>query len=249
MAAAVLLLIAFAWFFTGGAIKPVEEAHRKQAEFVSAASHELRSPLAVIEMSAGTIRRMPDQALPLSAKIEAECGRLSRLVADLLLLAGSDGGRLDMVKSPASPKTILLTAYERFEELAAEKGVALAPDLPRELPAEFPCDLRRIEQTLAVLIDNAISYTPPGGRIRLSLRAEGERVVFAVADSGPGVPDGEKERIFDRFYRADASRTDKEHYGLGLSVAREIAFLHKGTVTVRDSDLGGAEFLLSLPRQ
>lgn len=244
----ILLLVGFAWIFTGAAIRPVERAQRKQTEFVSAASHELRSPLSVIEMSAGTIRNIPDQAAAMADKIEGECKRLSRLMGDLLLLAGSDSGRVAMETATASPKTVVLSTYERFELLAASQNIALSVQLPEAHLADIPCDAQRIEQVLGIFLDNALSYTPAGGRIRLSVTGRKRSVSFHVADSGPGIPDGEKARVFDRFYRADPSRTKKEHYGLGLSVAREIASLHKGHIQVRDGELGGAEFVLTLSR-
>jgi len=96
-------------------------------------------------------------------------------------------------------------------------------------------------------MDNAIRYTPEGGRITLGVHSWRRHVRFTVTDSGPGIADDQKHRVFERFYRGDASRSEKENYGLGLSIAREIALLHKGKLTVEDAQGGGSIFILSLP--
>lgn len=108
-------------------------------------------------------------------------------------------------------------------------------------------DRGRLMQVLSVLLSNAADYAPPGSAVTLEARRGKTRALITVSDQGPGVPDREKERIFDRFYRADAARSGKSHFGLGLSVARELAALHGGTLTVRDAPGGGAAFTLSLP--
>ncbi len=136
---------------------------------------------------------------------------------------------------------------ERFYELTMERGVSLEVDLQ---DIQFPVlhvDEHRIGQALTILVDNALGYTPKGGCVRLGAYVQRKNVYFTVTDTGPGVPDKDKERIFDRFYRGDRARTDKEHFGIGLSVAREIALLHKGSLYVRDAQGGGAQFVLKLP--
>ena len=129
-----------------------------------------------------------------------------------------------------------LRVYERFLRPAGEKGLRLELSLPEEALPRYQWDGSRIEQALSVLLDNALSYTPAGGNIELILeRQPGGRAKFTVRDSGPGVPDSEKEHIFERFYRADSARRDREHFGLGLCVAKEIATLHKGRLRERAS--------------
>jgi len=247
LAAAACLLL-FSWFFTARAVRPVEESRRRQSEFISAASHELRSPLAVMQASAGAMQDAPlAQAQSFAQNIEGECVRLSRLVDDLLALASADSHRWSMKWEPAEPETLLLTAGERVEALAWERGVSVEVSLPEEALPRCRCDAQRIGQLLMILLDNALEYTPDGGRIRLGARRGRRRVYLSVADSGPGIPDAQKELVFRRFYQGDRSRTHREHYGLGLSVAREIALLHKGTLSVSDAPEGGAVFTLALP--
>lgn len=246
VALSVVVLSTFAFLFAGRAIGPVAESQRRQVAFVSAASHELRSPLAVVRMGAETIRAMPDRAVDCAGLIEQECARMSRLIEDLLLLAGSDAGTLPVKSAPTSPTTPVLATYERFGPLAAEKDIKLELDIPDGPLHDVLCDEGRCEQILAVLMDNALSYTPRGGRVRLGVSPHGRQTALWVADSGPGVSPQDRQRIFERFYRADAARHQKQHYGLGLSVAAELASLHKGHIAVDDSPLGGARFTLLL---
>ena len=135
------------------------------------------------------------------------------------------------------------------------KNMNRLPGIKKQLLIELPedslpvcfCDSLKISQALAILIDNALAYVPEGGMIRLSARQEAASVSLFVADNGPGIPDSEKEAVFQRFYRSDTSRNDKQHFGLGLCIAKEIALLHHGTLSVSDTPGGGATFQLKLP--
>lgn len=248
VAGAIALLGLFAWFFTARAVRPIEENRRRQMQFVSAASHELRSPLAVIQTSVSAMRGAEaQQAARFENAALAECTRMSRLIEDMLTLAGADSGSWPLRKEETDLETLLLTAMEHFEPIAAKKGITISAGLPDEpLPKCF-CDPQRIGQVLAVLLDNAVSYTPDGGRICLAGSAARRSVRLSVSDNGPGVPDTQKTHIFERFYRAEESHSSKEHYGLGLCIAQEIAVLHKGRLTVSDAEGGGAAFTLVLP--
>ena len=109
------------------------------------------------------------------------------------------------------------------------------------------CDQERIRQVLAILLDNALCYTSPGGRVCLGLSFEQNSFSFSVADNGPGIPAEEKKLIFERFYRSDPSRSDREHFGLGLCIASEIIKAHQGRLTVSDTPGGGSTFTVQLP--
>ena len=241
-------LAAFAWIFTGKMLRPLEESRRKQAQFVAADSHELRSPLAVILSNLSALEKAgPEEQERFRENIRAEGTRMSRLVDDMLALASADSRSWAVNRSPVELDTLALEVYEQFSSMARERGLRFSVSLPEEEIPLCRCDGNRIAQALSVLLDNAFSYTPSGGRVELSLTLRpGGRVRFSVADTGPGVPEEEKERIFQRFYRADASRQNREHFGLGLCVAREIVELHKGRLWVEDAPGGGAVFCMEI---
>ena len=142
--------------------------------------------------------------------------------------------------------TLLLNAAESFEPLAAAKHIRQIITLPEESLPDCICDADRIRQLLVILLDNALSYTPSGGTVRITLSFDA-RFHLTVSDNGPGIPDHEKQAVFDRFFRADASRSDHTHYGLGLSIALQIVKAHHGTITVSDAEGGGACFAVTLP--
>ena len=238
-------IVIISWYFVGRSMKPVEEATQKQHEFIAAASHELRSPLAVIQ--AGLSAMSPqgnDRKTVETAK--KECRRMTRLINDMLLLASSDAKTWQLQKEQLDMDTILIECYESFLPLAREQAQELILDLPEQMLPPVQGDRQRIEQILTVLIDNALSYTPGQKQIRIRGYAKNNWLIIDVEDEGPGIADADKERIFDRFYRAQLSRNDKKHFGLGLSIAKELTDLHSGRLEVRDSESGGAVFSLQL---
>ena len=243
----VAALFCLCWVFAGRAIRPLPDSQRRQAEFIAAASHELRSPLAVVRTSASALAVAPDQSSRLCAKIEAECARMARLVDDLLSLARSDAGTWSIRREQVDPDTLLLETAEGFYPLARQKVLALLLEVPDDPLPPVAGDPGRLRQILTVLLDNAVSYTPPGGRVTLSGHRRGDRLLLSVSDTGPGIPPKDLSRIFDRFYRADSARGDKGHFGLGLSIAAELSRLHGGTLEVSDTGPGGPTFTLTLP--
>lgn len=250
-ALAIFLLSVFAWFFTGRMLLPLEENRRKQIHFVSASSHELRAPLAVILSGADALGKATTAAerAHFLGMIQSEGIRMQHLISDMLFLARSDSGSFSFSARPVQPDILLMDAYERFERTAREKKLSLALSLPKEQLPFCVCDPERVTQILSILLDNALSYTPEGGRITLSLSMAPKRsgIRFGVSDTGPGIPDAQKDLIFDRFYRAESSHTDKNHFGLGLCIAKEILSAHRGCLWVEDAPGGGANFLFTLP--
>lgn len=243
----IFLLFLASWNMVGKTLQPLKENQKQQAEFIAAASHELRSPLAVIQASASAARTSPQDADSMLSNIEKECSRMGTLIQDLLVLAAADSRRWNLAKENLDADTLLLDVYETFEPLCRQKKTALHLELPdEELPRIF-CDRNRVIQILTVLLDNALSYTQEGGQIDLTVSSTSRYICYAVADHGKGIPDEEKPFIFDRFYQSSRARDQKEHFGLGLSIARELAKLHKGELTVQDTPGGGCTFLLTLP--
>jgi signal transduction histidine kinase len=165
----------------------------------------------------------------------------------MLQLAGADNqSHMSYNPEQVNPEAPVLSAYESFQGMAAAKNITLRLELPKVSLHKISCDRERIEQLLAILIDNAIRHTPEGGCIVLGVTIKRRQARFTVADNGPGIPDSQKPHVFERFYRGDSSRQAKDHYGLGLSIAREIADLHKGKLTVEDALEGGCLFTLSI---
>lgn len=243
----ILLLGIFFWLFTWHMIKPLIISHQKQTEFIASASHELRSPLTVMLSSLSAMKHAaPEEAEHFSEMITLEGKRMSRLINDMLTLSGTDSSHFTIQKTDVELDTLLLSAYEKFESLAREKEISLHISLPDALIPPCPCDQGRMEQVLSILIDNALSYTPSGGKISLSLQSSSNQLMLRVADTGMGISDSEKKAVFDRFYRCDKSHKDKNHFGLGLCIAQEIIHLHKGRLWVEDTPGGGATFVIVL---
>lgn len=243
----ILLLFLFAYIFTGHILLPIEVNRKKQTEFVHAASHELKAPLTVVKTSLSLLKEDSGEEKDHYCRMaDIECQRISRLLDEMLTLAGADCGSYIMHFVECEIETLLLTSFERFAPAAGREKRILRV-LPHEnmLPKCF-CDSERILQVLGILIDNAISYTKEGDIIELSAK-EGEGKVFLmVADNGPGIPKEKRKVIFERFYREDLARSDKQHFGLGLSIAKEIITLHKGKIRVKESKSGGALFEITL---
>lgn len=254
-----ILLFLFSRFFTKRMLLPLEENHRKQNRFVSSASHELRTPLAVILSGLEALEKSEnrEEQRHFAGMMRREGRRMQHLISDMLLLANSDADALRLHSHPCQPDELLLCAYEKYELLAKEKQIALKLTLPDTPLPDVCCDGERILQVISILLDNALSYTPAGGTVTLSansLTASGAsiplpktaRLLLCVSDTGCGVPDRDKKQIFERFYRGESSRTDKEHFGLGLCIAREIVEAHHGKLFVTDAPGGGACFCVAL---
>lgn len=249
--AAVLALIAFSWFFTGRLLKPLRENHEKQMQFVAAASHELRTPLSVILASSECCESADrEEQTGFFQTIRKEGRRMNHLIDDMLTLAHSGMNRFLIERRAVEVDTLCLNAYEAFEPLCRQKEIALLLTLPEAPISRCSCDPDRIAQVLSILLHNAVSYTPNGGRIELALTYCKERRTsyeIAVTDTGVGIMEEDKKHIFDRFYRAEKSRSTKEHFGLGLAIAYEIVSAHHGKITVQDNPAGGSIFTVRLP--
>lgn len=251
--AGIFLLSVFSWHYTKRLLLPIQRSQEQQSAFIAAASHELRTPLAVILTSLSAIQcsrnsdRFPtNEQKHFLHTIGTESNRMSRLVTDLLTLARSDSHSWSFHMKEADLDTILLNAYEAFHPLAAEKDISLRIELTDEHIPPCLCDPERISQVLDILLSNAVSYGTQGGSILLTLKVQNGFFLLRVSDDGPGIPDEEKKHIFDRFYRVDSSRSDKEHFGLGLCIAKEIVTAHHGSIEIQDTPGGGATFTVRL---
>ena len=246
--AAVFVMVIFSWLFTGKMLRPIQENQRRQTEFIAAASHELRTPLAAILSAASAMERAePMQRSQFSDMIHREGNRMSRLIGDMLTLSSSDSKGWALQKQPVELDMLLLEVYEAHYPLAKEQGIELTLSLYEQNVPSMNLDRDGINQVLSILLDNARYHTPAPGKIELELTVHRKNVQIRVSDTGPGVPDDEKRRIFERFYRSEKSRSHRGHFGLGLSIAAEIVKKHNGRIWVQDATIGGAEFVVELP--
>lgn len=244
---AIAALVLFSWYFTRQILRPLEENQRQQNQFISSASHELRTPLAVIlSCASASMRASDEERTHFLESIQSEGLRMSKLIDDMLLLTRAGQYRWTIRREPVELDTLLLDTFEAFEAIAQEKSVRLFVELPDYAISPVFCDPERIRQVLAILLHNAVSYTDQGGIIRLSLTSEGKNTKIMVQDNGAGIPDEEKKKIFERFYRADQARSEKGHFGLGLCIAAEIIHAHHGQILVSDTPGGGATFTVVL---
>jgi signal transduction histidine kinase len=218
-------------------------------DFVANASHELKTPAASIQAAAETIRTAarhdPDVVPRFAEQLEREASRLSRIVADLLDLSRLETGSelQDRVRIDATVRE----ERERAEETAERRGVELAVEIADPIPP-VRGSARDVSLLVRNLVDNAIRYTKPGGRVHVDVRAEEDVVVFVVSDTGIGIPTRDLDRVFERFYRVDRARSrETGGTGLGLSIVRHVIENHGGTIRV-ESELGrGTRFEVRLP--
>lgn len=230
------------------AIKPIKIYQKKQNEFIASASHELRSPLAVIQTSAAAIKTMPEQTENMADLIERECIRSGNLIKNLLLLSKPDESALALSSiEEVELDAVLLQLLENYEILCHTKGIRLALKLPNEFLPTVKGNAAWIYQILSIFLDNSIAYgctETDSPLITMQVYSDKRNVSVSISDHGMGIPDHIKPHIFDRFYKADASRNDKEHAGLGLSIAKMLADRMDLEIKIKDTPGGGVTFEL-----
>lgn len=240
-------LFLFSWLFTKKLLMPIKKTHEQQAHFIAAASHEIRNPVNTIISALDAMQQCDGEQREEFANIARREGeRLTVLTEDLLTLARSDKGSFTTEMKPTELDTLVISCYEAFLAPAREKSIELKITLPEDISPPAPADSERIKQVVSILLSNAVSYTPENGIISIGYSFDKAWHTITVEDSGPGISDEDKEHIFERFYRADRARENRTHFGLGLAIAKEITQLHHGTISVSDSELGGAAFTLKL---
>ena len=230
-------------------ITRLQRSFNQMRQFLSDASHELRTPLAVLkgEVELG-LRHHPrsDRCQEILETCASEIVRMSRLVETLLFLSNADAEKITLDLKPVAGDRIMEEMAEEAKILAEPKRIQV--ELVNGSNLTLWVDEIRLRQLLLNLIDNAVKYTPEGGRIALSLRARNGWVELGVADTGIGIEPHDLPRIFDRFFRADQSRSRADGgYGLGLSICKWIAEAHHGAIHVESSPGQGSTFSVSLP--
>lgn len=229
--------------------RALEEAERRRVEVISDVSHELRTPLSTLRgylesIMSGAVEPS-DETLSL---LYSETTRMERLVRDLRQLSRAEAGQISLDITSISPEEVIVHATERMRPLFDEKDVELATRRVGDPPSVL-ADADRVIQVLTNLLDNALRHTPPGGRITVEVRAGVGGVAFAVSDTGEGIPSEHLPRVFERFYRADRSRSRVGGgSGVGLSISRALVGAMGGEIQAESPGAGhGATFSFTLP--
>jgi two-component system phosphate regulon sensor histidine kinase PhoR len=218
-------------------------------DFISNISHELRTPLASLKALTETLLESaledPAAARRFLTRMETEVDALSLMVQELVELSRIESGKVPLNLVLAHPNDLIESAVERLRLQAERANLSVEVDCPPELPPVL-ADPLRMEQVIVNLLHNAIKFTPPGGRIRLSARLQGERVIFTVEDNGIGISSDDLPRIFERFYKSDRARSG-EGTGLGLAIARHLVEAHDGRIWAESIEGQGSTFHFDLP--
>jgi signal transduction histidine kinase len=227
-------------------LERLENLFTSQQRFLADVSHELRTPLTVIKGNVDLMRRMKQLDEESLTSIDQEAGRLTRLVGGLILLVQAESGKLALNLKPVELDTLLLEVFHEMRVLAGSNVQLKLADIDQVL---VNGDRDRLKQVLLNLVGNAIQYTPQGGVVFLSLAIIGEQARIIVRDTGPGIPAEDIPFIFERFYRAEKSRTRTRTsgFGLGLSIVQWIVENHGGTIKVESKEGQGTTFAIWLP--
>ena len=218
--------------------------------FTADASHELRTPLTIlrsaIEVALERERSPEDYRRVLKESLE-EVQRMTRIVEDLLLLARADAGTLEPRREPVRLDALASEVIEEMKGLAETRGVVVSSDIAG--PVIMAGDERWLRQMLYNLLDNAMKYTPPAGRVRVTLEQRNSGAEISVTDTGPGIPEAEQSRLFERFYRVDKARSREDGgSGLGLAIALWVARSHEGDIKIESRAGEGSTFRVILPQ-
>jgi len=236
-------------FVTDRALVPIRRSFEAQRRFVAEASHELRTPAALIRADAEVLQRedlVTAEGRPLTEDIVAEAERLGRLVGDLLALAAADGAPLVVDRRPVDLAEVVRLTARRTEALATERGVRMVIDTP---PIALVLgDRDRLMQLLLILVDNGLDHTPTGGEVTVAVAPGPRAVQLTVSDTGAGIPADQRERVFEPFASLPGAKRDRlGGSGLGLAIARRIATAHDATILATATPTGGARIVTTLP--
>lgn len=250
---AVVLVAIGGWIVAGQSTAPVERAVIHMRRFMADAAHELRTPLSVVRSRAEVALQQPRGAAEYEKTlraIEAESTRIGRIVEDLLTLARADTGERAIERQRVFLDDVALDAAEAAHALAERRGVRLEVEEFEEAP--IVGDAALLRQLVLILLDNAIKFSPPSSRVAIRVRREPDAAILIVEDSGIGIAREDLPHVFERFYRADASRrragtATSEGAGLGLSIAQWVAEEHGATIDVRSGVGEGTRVFVRFP--
>lgn len=247
-----VLLFIFGNMVAKQVVEPVKKSYEQQKKLVADASHELKTPIAIIGANLSLVESDPDSTVAQNAhwfkNMESQLSRMSSLIADMLELHRADEAR-NKPETLEDVSALLGGVLLSFEARCFEKKVSLAEDLQPDVKTR--CVKQNIERLYAIMMDNAFKYTPEGGKIEVSLRSDKKNAVIHFRNYGVGIAKEHIPRIFDRFYRVDNARTQNagqgNSFGLGLSLAKSIVLDHDGTVTCESDGSTYVDFRIELP--
>jgi signal transduction histidine kinase len=249
-ALAALLLVALGgWVLMRKSTAPVEATMAQMRRFMADAAHELRTPIAVLRTRAEVAlqrEREPAAYIETLSRVEDEAKRLGGIVGDLLTLAHADAGEWPVAHDRLFLDDIALDAADAAHVLARQRGVTVEVGTFEESP--IIGDRALVRQLLMQILDNAVKFTPQGGRVRVDVSASNGTSTVVVADTGIGIPASQIQHVFDRFYRAENARERAPGAGLGLSIARWIASAHGASVSLDSTPGVGTKVVLTFPR-
>lgn len=240
---AVLLVLVL--LLSGWIVRPVQRNFERQRQFVSDAGHELKTPLTIVSANVDVLSEEIGES-PWMDSIKSQLNRMRILITDLLTLARTDEGKSQFIMADCDLSKLTRNTLLEYEVLAFESGKELGYDIQEGIHTQ--ADSFRVKQVVTILLDNAIKHSPEGAGINVSLKRESSRVILKVFNTGSGISDEERDKIFERFYRSDASRSrETGGYGLGLAIAKGIVSAHKGRITVEGEEGQWICFTISLP--
>ena len=230
----------------------LDDYEQNRKKFVSDVSHELKTPLATIKLICDSIvttnNPEPEMIQDFLGDLSDEVDRLTRIVERLLTLTKMDANQNNAELTPVDFEVMVNAITRKLTPNAEAKDIVLFTGFSVHGLEPMLLDYDKIWEAVYNIVDNAIKYTPDGGFVKVGLALDNKTVIIRVEDNGPGIPDEEKEKIFERFYRLDDSRArDTGGTGLGLAIAKEAILLHGGSISVEDSPEGGSVFVISLP--
>jgi two-component system, OmpR family, sensor histidine kinase SenX3 len=232
----------------------LNRVNKIRRDFVANVSHELKTPATSLRLLAEsleeTIDEDPIQARLFAAQLKKETERLSHLITDLLDLTRLESQERVENPAPVDVRGVLMTVLARMRRVARKKNITLQwKRFGRAAQYSVHGDETQLTSMFTNLVDNAVQYTPPGGRVEVTGGFEGSEIVIRVSDTGIGIPQASLPRIFERFYRVDKARSKETGgTGLGLSIVKHIAENHGGRVTVESTPGEGSTFTVYLPR-
>ena len=236
-------------FFANRAIRPMKDAWEKQSKFIADASHELKTPLSIISANCDVLLSDRDGIAMSQSKwidnISRATDRMAGLVSSMLSLAGMEDSQPEPDVARFDFSEEVAAAADEMEAAALRKGLTVTRDIGPSIAVSSDCG--QIRKIISILMDNAAKYADEGGKVSISLHAEKRGAVFAIRNTGPGIPEDDIPRVFDRFYRSDPARSSENGgYGLGLSIAKAIADTLGAALTI-ESGAGSTEAKMVVP--